>query len=84
MGRFTSYFPILAWGRTYSSAQLTVDGLAAIIVTIMLIPQSLAYALLAGLIIALVGVGVLIKSGKGRLLGGLSAYFGVGTYVVLQ
>ena len=49
MGRFTSYFPILAWGRTYSSAQLTVDGLAAIIVTIMLIPQSLAYALLAGL-----------------------------------
>ena len=49
MGRFTSYFPILAWGRTYSSAQLTDDGLAAIIVTIMLIPQSLAYALLAGL-----------------------------------
>ena len=49
MGRFTSDFPILAWGRTYSSAQLTDDGLAAIIVTIMLIPQSLAYALLAGL-----------------------------------
>ncbi|WP_431299035.1 SulP family inorganic anion transporter [Tabrizicola sp. BL-A-41-H6] len=43
------YFPILQWGRTYDRHALTSDLLAAVIVTIMLIPQSLAYALLAGL-----------------------------------
>ncbi|KKB86190.1 sulfate:proton symporter [Devosia limi DSM 17137] len=44
-----SYFPILDWGRRYNRQTLTSDLVAAIIVTIMLIPQSLAYALLAGL-----------------------------------
>ena len=43
------YLPILDWGRTYNRAVLTSDLLAAMIVTIMLIPQSLAYAMLAGL-----------------------------------
>jgi sulfate permease, SulP family len=43
------YFPILQWGRTYDGHALSGDLLAAMIVTIMLIPQSLAYALLAGL-----------------------------------
>jgi SulP family sulfate permease len=43
------YFPILIWGRDYTRATLEADLVAAIIVTIMLIPQSLAYALLAGL-----------------------------------
>ena len=43
------YFPILDWGRRYTAGTFVNDGLAAIIVTIMLIPQSLAYALLAGL-----------------------------------
>jgi SulP family sulfate permease len=41
--------PILAWGRRYNRETLVGDSLAALIVTIMLIPQSLAYALLAGL-----------------------------------
>jgi SulP family sulfate permease len=41
--------PALEWLRGYSRGSLINDGLAAIIVTIMLIPQSLAYALLAGL-----------------------------------
>ena len=43
------YFPILTWAPEYSRETLTNDLLAAVIVTIMLIPQSLAYALLAGL-----------------------------------
>lgn len=43
------YLPILQWGRIYDRNALTGDLLAAVIVTIMLIPQSLAYALLAGL-----------------------------------
>ena len=45
----TRYLPILDWGRRYDRAALSGDALAAVIVTIMLIPQSLAYALLAGL-----------------------------------
>lgn len=43
------YLPCLEWGRTYNRETLSNDLLAAVIVTIMLIPQSLAYALLAGL-----------------------------------
>jgi len=41
--------PGLAWVRRYDRGALHGDALAALIVTIMLIPQSLAYALLAGL-----------------------------------
>lgn len=44
-----SLFPILDWGRRYDRPDFTGDMTAAVIVTIMLIPQSLAYALLAGL-----------------------------------
>ncbi|MBL4917249.1 SulP family inorganic anion transporter [Szabonella alba] len=43
------YFPILDWSRGYGRETLMADLVAAVIVTIMLIPQSLAYALLAGL-----------------------------------
>lgn len=42
-------FPPLGWARDYNRSILASDTLAAVIVTIMLIPQSLAYALLAGL-----------------------------------
>ena len=48
-GVLSQYLPILEWGRTYNGSVLTNDLVAAVIVTIMLIPQSLAYALLAGL-----------------------------------
>ena len=43
------YLPILSWGKTYNQLSLTNDLVAAVIVTIMLIPQSLAYSMLAGL-----------------------------------
>lgn len=43
------YFPVLRWGRSYSASFFVDDALAAVIVTIMLIPQSLAYAMIAGL-----------------------------------
>ena len=43
------YLPILTWSRGYDREVLTGDLVAAVIVTIMLIPQSLAYAMLAGL-----------------------------------
>ncbi len=47
--RLARYLPILDWGRSYGRDTFTSDMVAAVIVTIMLIPQSLAYALLAGL-----------------------------------
>ncbi len=43
------YIPVLDWGRRYTRSDFSSDMVAAVIVTIMLIPQSLAYALLAGL-----------------------------------
>ena len=47
--KWSRFFPFLEWGRTYSGAAALNDLTAALIVTIMLIPQSLAYAMLAGL-----------------------------------
>ena len=40
---------MLGWGRNYNKQSFSSDMAAAVIVTVMLIPQSLAYALLAGL-----------------------------------
>lgn len=47
--KLSKYLPILEWGRAYKGETFVNDLVAALIVTIMLIPQSLAYALLAGL-----------------------------------
>ena len=43
------WLPAVVWLKAYSGEYLSGDLLAAIIVVIMLIPQSLAYAMLAGL-----------------------------------
>src|SRR5688572_33232635 len=47
--RWLPRLAVLDWARCYDRETLAGDLLAALIVTIMLIPQSLAYALLAGL-----------------------------------
>lgn len=47
--KLARWLPILDWGRHYHRGLAAQDGLAAVIVTLMLIPQSLAYAMLAGL-----------------------------------
>lgn len=47
--RWLPSLTVLEWGRGYDRETLAADALAAVIVTVMLIPQSLAYALLAGL-----------------------------------
>ena len=43
------YIPALAWGRAYSRDDLPGDVMAGLITAIMLVPQSMAYAMLAGL-----------------------------------
>jgi SulP family sulfate permease len=45
----TRWLPILQWAPQYNAERFTADAVAASVVTLMLIPQSLAYALLAGL-----------------------------------
>ena len=47
--RLARIMPVFDWGRRYDRDAFGNDMVAAVIVTIMLIPQSLAYALLAGL-----------------------------------
>lgn len=47
--RLLRWLPILEWSRRYTAQHAAADGVAAAVVTLMLIPQSLAYALLAGL-----------------------------------
>jgi SulP family sulfate permease len=49
MSAWLPSLPLLQWARGYQRDTLLSDGVAALIVTVMLIPQSLAYAMLAGL-----------------------------------
>lgn len=43
------YMPILEWLPRYRRQMLWYDGTAAVVVTLLLVPQALAYALLAGM-----------------------------------
>ncbi len=47
--RLTRYIPALSWLRSYQRADLSGDLTAGVIVAVMLIPQGMAYAALAGL-----------------------------------
>jgi len=49
MNALLNYIPFLSWIRTYNKAFLLSDIVAGLTVGIMLIPQGMAYALLAGL-----------------------------------
>lgn len=46
---FEKFLPILHWSKTYQRHHAISDFTAAIIVTLMLVPQALAYAILSGL-----------------------------------
>lgn len=47
--KLNSFLPALAWLKTYSRFDFQHDTVSSIVFTIMVIPQSLAYAMLAGL-----------------------------------
>lgn len=47
--RLQRLLPLLNWLKDYRGQTFVSDALAAVIVTLMLVPQALAYALLAGL-----------------------------------
>jgi hypothetical protein len=46
---WASYLPFLGWMRHYRRQDLAGDLIAGLVVTVMLVPQSMAYALLVGL-----------------------------------
>ncbi|PRQ00608.1 putative sulfate transporter [Enhygromyxa salina] len=48
-GRLRSWLPILTWLPSYRRADLPADARAGLTTAIMLIPQAMAYAMLAGL-----------------------------------
>jgi SulP family sulfate permease len=47
--RLTQYLPIIGWLKTYTRHDLNDDLLAGVITAILLVPQGIAYAILAGL-----------------------------------
>ena len=49
MSALSRYLPVLRWSAEYDRTKLGADAVAGVIVTVMLVPQGLAYALLAGL-----------------------------------
>ena len=49
LDRFARFLPGLSWLKQYDRATLGSDALASLVTAILLVPQSLAYALLAGL-----------------------------------
>jgi len=46
---FAKIFPFISWFKNYDKSSLQADGLAGLTVALVLIPQSMAYAQLAGL-----------------------------------
>ena len=44
-----TFFPFLHWAKDYNHQTLIDDSIAAVVISLIMIPQSLAYALLAGL-----------------------------------
>jgi len=49
MHKIATFFPLTGWLQTYDRQAAASDGVAGLIVAIMLVPQGMAYALLAGL-----------------------------------
>ncbi len=47
--RLTRLFPIVGWLKTYTRQEFNGDLFAGIITAILLVPQGIAYAILAGL-----------------------------------
>ena len=75
--------PLLHWARPYDRGTFLHDLLGAVIVSFMFLPQSLAYALLAGLPIT-AGIYASILPLIGYALFGTSRFMAVGPVAVLS
>lgn len=76
-------WPLAPWLKGYRPGDAAADGMAALIVTLMLIPQSLAYALLAG-VPAQMGLYASILPLIGYALFGSSRTLAVGPVAVVS
>lgn len=83
--RFTlkRYLPILVWGPRYTRERLRDDLIASVLVAVMLIPQALAYALIAGVSPEL-GLYAAILGLAGYAFFGSSSTLSVGPVAVLS
>lgn len=79
----SSWFPCRIWLRQYRPATAAQDALAATIVTLLLIPQSLAYAMLAGVPLTL-GLYASLLPLVVYAIFGSSCYLSVGPAAVLS
>jgi len=79
----STYFPAVQWFKHYSGTHFRDDLIAAVIVTILLIPQSLAYAMLAG-VPPEVGLYASIMPLIGYALFGTSRTLSVGPVAVIS
>lgn len=83
MNTYLKFIPATQWLRGYSRESFIQDLIAAIIVTVLLIPQSLAYALLAG-VPPEVGLYASILPLVGYALFGTSRTLSVGPVAVIS
>lgn len=83
MAKARGRWPLAPWLRGYRPGDAAADGMAALIVTLMLIPQSLAYALLAG-VPAQMGLYASILPLIGYALFGSSRTLAVGPVAVVS
>ena len=49
MNQIKQFFPVFEWLKEYSSSTLKSDAFAGLTVGVMIIPQGMAYAMIAGL-----------------------------------
>lgn len=75
--------PLLHWLKTYDRSSFAHDALGAFVVSFMFLPQSLAYALLAGLPVT-AGIYASILPLIGYVLFGTSRFMAVGPVAVLS
>jgi SulP family sulfate permease len=73
MSRISKFLPIFDWGRTYNQVTFTNDLVAAVVVTVMLIPQSLAYALFPIVLYAIFGTSRVLAVGPVAVVSLLTA-----------
>ncbi len=81
MPSLTTFFPLLRWLRTYRRADGAADLLAGAITAVLLVPQAMAYAVVAGLPPE-VGLYASVLPALAYALFGTSAYVGVGPVAV--
>ncbi len=82
MPSLTTFFPLLRWLRTYRRADGAADLLAGVVTAVLLVPQAMAYAVVAGLPPE-VGLYASVLPSLAYAVLGTSPYIGLGPAAVI-